>query len=139
MTTTYSTDAQVYLRGGPIAKAALDTINVWRTAMSLASVAIDDYRVEAQRQILVDLRNRGIDQSDISREDDLREPEVALTMALLCEAAQQRVIAARGQTQPELYAQQADWWRQTYRASIEAAAPIDDVRPVGRSFEWFRG
>ena len=91
MTTTYSTDAQVYARS-PLAASALSAVNATLTAASQSPTTLDAYRVEAQRQILLYLRGQGITaQSQVTRPEDLQEPEIALALALLYEAAAQRV------------------------------------------------
>lgn len=137
MTTTWSTDAQVYDRS-PLAASALAGVNASLTAASQAATTLDAYRVEAQRQILIHLRSRGItDVAQITRTADLQEPEIALALALLYEAAAQRVNPRGGTL--DLFAQQAVLWRASYRESIATAAPINGVRSTGSSFTWGRG
>lgn len=134
MTTTYATDAQVKLRAPLVVPALIAATPSGGTAPTL-----DDYRVEAQRQLLLALRAKGIESTDITREDDLREPEVCLTAALVFEAACQ--LRARGQQgiTPDLYASQAEFWRALYRDAIDAAAPVDGIKSEGPTFEWLRG
>lgn len=137
MTTTWSTDAQVYDRS-PLAASALAAVNATLTAASQSTTTLDAYRVEAQRQILIALRAKGIyDQTQVSRGTDLQEPEVCLALALLYEAAAQRVNP-RGGAQ-DLFAQNAFYWRERYVPALAAAAPISGQRTAGSSFSWGRG
>ena len=137
MTTTYSTDAQVYARS-PLAASALSAVNATLTAASQSPTTLDAYRVEAQRQILLYLRGQGITaQSQVTRPEDLQEPEIALALALLYEAAAQRVNPRAGTI--DIFAQNAIYWRDEYKRTIAAAAPISGVRALGKSFTWGRG
>lgn len=140
MTTTYSTDDDVRGPcGSVLADQALVAVNAARAKLSQSATTIDAYRVEAQRQILIALRLRGILSTDITRPADLLAPEVALTIALLCESLLQHV-ATRTQTNAtaDTFAQGAAYWRERYAALIDAASPIDGQRGGGRSFTWDR-
>jgi hypothetical protein len=137
MTTTWSTDAQVYARS-PLAASALAAVNATLTVGGQATTSLNAYRVEAQRQILIALRPRGItDETQVSRPEDLQEPEICLALALLFEASGQRVNPRQGAQ--DLFAQNAILWRETYKNALAAAAPVDGVRSVGSSFSWGRG
>lgn len=142
MTTTFATDAQLRTRS-TLADEALVAINARRTVRTAAGAVpatFDEYRGEAQRQILVALRNRepSVTEADITRPDDLIESECCLTMALLCEAATQRGTTSQQQT-PDLFGQEALRWRGLYEIALAAASPIDGVRGRGASFPWSRG
>lgn len=144
--TTYSTDAQVTMRC-PAVVAALSGVNRSNAAavsatpvQSLSTLALSDYRTEAQRQILVALRNRGIPQGSITRTDELVEPEVCLTLALVFDAATvARVQPTAGLSKADLYESQAAFWRDLYDEAIASAAPIDNVKGNGPTFRWDRG
>lgn len=140
MTTTYSTDADVRGPcGSVLADEALRAINAARANRSLDATTLDAYRVEAQRQILIALRLRGILDVDISRPADLLAPEVALTIALLCESLLQHTPSKGAPAATaDTYAQGAAYWRARYDMLIAAAAPIDGQRGAGRSFSWDR-
>jgi len=140
---TTATDAQVRLRA-PIADEAMAAINAARVrrvavdSIARPPLALSDFRDEAYRQILVALRNRDVTPDMITRPDDLRESEVCLTVALLCEATSQRGASAQQQT-TDLFGQEAVRWRLAYDAAISAAAPTLGLRGGGRSFTWSRG
>lgn len=137
MTTTWSTDPQVYDRS-PLAASALAAVNAALTAGGQSTTTLDAYRVEAQRQILIYLRNRGLNNTAlITRTTDLQEPEIALALALLYEAAAQRVNPRQGQI--DLFAQNALQWRAYYKESVAIAAPTAGIRSPGCSFSWGRG
>lgn len=137
MTTTWSTDANVYDRS-PLAASALAAVNATLTAASQSVTTLDAYRVEAQRQALIALRAKGItDTAQISRTTDLQEPEVCLALGLLYEAAAQRVNPRSGAQ--DLFAQNSLLWRASYERSMAAAAPIDGIKATGNSFSWGRG
>ena len=139
MTTTYSTDAEVRLRS-TLADPALAAVNVARARQSLAALALDDFRVSAQAEILRALRRRGIEASDITRPDDLQPAECALAVALLCEAAAQRPASSAASGAPlDVYAQNAEHWRRVYDTEVERASPIDSLKGTGRGFAWSRG
>lgn len=135
MTTTYSTDAQCY-QTSTIARAALVAYSDAVVAAGGTSVStLDVFRVEAQRQILARLRQKGIDQSGISRSVELQTVEAALTLALLFEAVQQW---SRDGTE-DVYARNGKYWRERYEQEYTLAAPVDGVRHTGSSFSWDRG
>ena len=140
MTTTYSTDADVRGPcGSVLADEALRAVNAARATRSLDATTLDAYRVEAKRQILIALRLRGILDVDISRPADLLAPEVALTIALLCESLLQHVPTGRvPNATADTYAQGAAYWRERYDALYAAASPLDGQRGAGRSFRWDR-
>ena len=136
MSTTYSTDAEVYLRA-PLVGKALARVNAERTDASQSATDLDTYRVEAQRQILLDLAARDITADAITDTDSLREPEVCLAAALLFEAA-----TIRGDQQsptPDVFGAQAKRWRDAYESALAAARPTTGVRSAGQSFSWDRG
>ena len=137
---TYSTDADVRGPcGSVLADEALRAVNAARATRSLDATTLDAYRVEAKRQILIALRLRGILDVDISRPADLLAPEVALTIALLCESLLQHVASPRAPAATsDTYAQGAAYWRARYDMLIAAASPIDGQRGAGRSFAWDR-
>ena len=140
MTTTFATDDDVRGPcGSLLADQALVAINAARAKLSQSATSIDTYRVEAKRQILIALRLRGIAEADISRAADLLAPEVALTIALLCESLLQHT-PSRGapNATADTFAQGAAYWRERYSALIDAASPIDGRRGEGRSFSWSR-
>ena len=140
MTTTYSTDTDVRGPcGSVLADEALRAVNAARATRSLDATTLDAYRVEAQRQILIALRLRGILDVDITRPADLLAPEVALTIALLCESLLQHVPTGRApNATADTYAQGAAYWREKHDKLIAAASPIDGQRGAGRSFRWDR-
>lgn len=138
MTTTYATDAQVATYA-PIVLSALDALNATLGAKSYSTTTLDAMRVEAQRLILIDLRAKGIESADVTRSADLLRAEVCKTAHLLCSAVKQRSTQARGAGQPEVYAQEAEFWDAEYRREIERAAPVDGIRSTGASFTWDRG
>lgn len=140
MTTTYSTDDDVRGPcGSVLADQALVAVNTARAKLSQAATTLDAYRVEAQRQILITLRLRGILDTDISRPADLLAPEVALTIALLCESLLQHApTRAVPNATADTFAQGAAYWRARYNVLIAAASPIDGRRGAGRSFSWDR-
>lgn len=136
MSTTYSTDAEVYLRA-PLVGKALARVNAERTDASQSATDLDTYRVEAQRQLLVDLAARGITSDAITNTAALREPEVCLAAALLFEAA---TIRSDAQTAtPDVFGAQAKRWRAAYESALTSARPTDGVKSNGQSFEWERG
>jgi len=140
--TTTATDAQVRLRS-PLADEALAAINAARArrvavdSIARPALTLESFRDEAYRQILIVLRGRDITAADITRPDDLTEPEVCLTVALLCEAASQRGVSA-SQSTADLFGQEAVRWRGYYDRSISTAAPIDGRRGTARRFSWGR-
>lgn len=136
MSTTYSTDAEVYLRA-PLVGKALARVNAERTDASLSTTDLDTYRVEAQRQLLIDLAARGITSDAITDTAALREPEVCLAAALLFEAA-----TIRGDQQsptPDVFGAQAARWRAAYESALSSARPTSGVKSEGQSFSWERG
>lgn len=138
---TFATDADVQLRAA-VATTALDALNRWRAAQdpALPAVTLADYRDAANTEIVATLRRRGITAESITRPSDLLEPEVALTAALLCEAAHMRPPTTRTtQGTPDTFAEAGAWWRARYDLLIVAASPVDGVRGVGASFTWARG
>ena len=136
MTTTWATDAQLVSRCvlAPTALSAYSDAYVAALGGS-AITTFDIWRVEAQRQILLALRSRGILGGDVTRAEDLRHVEIALALALLFES----VAQFTGVADRELYAQQSEYWRSAYERDLASAAPVDGVRPTGASFEWGRG
>lgn len=140
MTTTYSTDDDVRGPcGSVLADEALAAINAARSRRSLSATTLETYRTEAQRQILIVLRLRGILETDISRPSDLLASEVALTIALLCESLLQHApTRAVPNATADTFAQGASYWRERYETLIAAASPIDGRRGAGRSFAWNR-
>lgn len=136
MSTTYSTDAEVYLRA-PLVGKALARVNAERTDASQSATDLDTYRVEAQRQLLIDLAARGIASDAITDTAALREPEVCLAAALLFEAA---TIRSDAQTAtPDVFGAQAKRWRAAYESALSSARPTSSVKSEGQSFEWERG
>lgn len=137
---TYSTDSDVRGPcGSVLADQALAAINAARARLSQDATTLEVYRTEAQRQILIALRLRGILSEDISRPGDLLAPEVALTIALLCESLLQHVATRTApNATADTYAQGAAYWRERYTALIAAASPIDGQRGAGRSISWDR-
>lgn len=136
MTTTYSTDAQVYTRS-PLAGKGLARVNAERADLSLAALTLDDYRVEASRVMLLDLAAAGIALADITDTTALLDPEVCLTLALVFEAATIRQDEQQGPV--DVFAGQAKRWRAAYDATLAKARPVEGVRSVGSSFSWDRG
>lgn len=144
--TTYSTDTQVTMRC-PAVVAALSGINRSNAAatgatptQSISTLSLADYRAEAQRQLLQALLARGIPSADITRPDDLVEPEVCLTVALVFEAATvARVQPTAGLSKADLYESQGAFWRGLYDSAISTATPIDNVKSDGPTFRWDRG
>lgn len=139
--TTFATDDDVQTMA-PIAQTALDALNVWRTSKSLGAKTLDDYRTLAYAEILRALRarNPSITSEAITRPAALMVPEVALTAAILCEAASARTTAT-SRTQnvtPDTFAEGGATWRERYVRELAAASPVDLNRGVGASFSWAR-
>ena len=134
MTTTFSTDAQIDATE-ILARTAL-------SAYSTASVdrggsAVTDYdalRVEAQRQLYLDLAARGISSTSITDTDPLQVVEIALTLANLFEA-----VGQWNGTTPDIYARKGAWYRERYERAVAVVNPRTYQRPTGGSFEWGRG
>lgn len=132
---TTSTDAQLRTRTH-LADEALVAINVRRTARSAAgatAATFAEYREEAYRLILIDLRNRepSILPESITRPDDLIDAECARLLVLLFSAASSKP--------DDVFALAAAEWQRRYTAAIDAASPVDGVRGTGRGFTWSRG
>lgn len=135
---TTSTDAQVRLRS-TIADEAIAAVNVARARRSITpALTLENYRDEAYRQILIDLRAKDIFPADITRPDDLIDAEASLTIALACEAASQRGQSQQ-QTTVDLFAQEALRWREMYSRAIAKASPVDGLKGHGVTFRWERG
>lgn len=137
MTTTYSTDAQVYARVPLVAKA-LARVNAERTSASLSAATLDDYRVEAQTLLQRDLSARGVETTAIVDTTSLMEPERLLAAVLVFEAAMVRSDGRAGV--PDVFGDAAKTWRALYETALATARPRgSDVLPEGSTFTWERG
>ena len=126
-----STDTQLRTRTH-LADEALAAVNVQRARRSATAATFDEFRDEAYRQILVDLRGREppILPEMITRPADLIAAECALTLLLLLTAARSKP--------DDVFGLAAESWRAEYAAAIAKASPIYGVRGQGRSFVWSR-
>lgn len=134
MSATYATDAQVDATD-TLARTALSAYSV--AAVDRGASAVTDYdalRVEAQRQILIDLAARGILQAEITDTSMLELVEVSLVLANLFESVGQW----NGQT-PDVYVMKGQKYRARYEQLVAKVNPRFGQRPMGSSFEWFRG
>jgi hypothetical protein len=131
---TWSTDDQINATCS-LARTALSAYSDAQVAAGGSAVTTyDDWRAEAQRQIFVRLRQRGIYPEMITRASDLQTVEINLALVLLYEA-----VGQWDGDKPDVYMRRAQHWRQSYERDIALASPIDNVRAPGASFEFERG
>ena len=134
MTTTYCTDAEIDATD-TLARTALAAFS--QAAVDRGDAAVTDYdalRVEAKRQLLIDLGARGITEGMVSDPAQLEVPEGCLVLANLFDA-----VGQWNGTVPDVYVQKGSRYRQRYEALIARVNPRLEERPVGASFEWGRG
>jgi hypothetical protein len=143
VTTTFSTDAQIDATEtlARTALSAYSTASVDRatargegTPSDFAVTNYDALRVEAQRQLYLDLAARGISSASITDSDPLQVVEIALTLANLFEA-----VGQWNGTTPDIYARKGAWYRERYERAVAVVNPRAYQRPTGGSFEWGRG
>ena len=134
MTTTFSTDAQIDATEilARTALSAYSTASVDRGGSTVTDY--DALRVEAQRQLYLDLAARGISSASITDTDPLQVVEIALTLANLFEA-----VGQWSGTTPDVYARKGAWYRERYERAVAVVNPRTYQRPTGGSFEWGRG
>lgn len=119
-----------------LARTALGAYNTQRARQGYPTTGgYDDQRFEAQTRILKRLRQRGIQESMITRPSDLYETEAALALVILFQYAQQFAKDGSG----DVYSVQALRWAEEYESQFNAAAPIENVRSEAASFEIGRG